>query len=56
MAGFLPVVPFRFASSGFVPVLTMPHWLQGFANHQPISVTISALVFGALSVGEYRRA
>jgi ABC-2 type transport system permease protein/oleandomycin transport system permease protein len=43
VAGFLPVVPFVFASSGFVPVLTMPGWLQGFANVQPFSVTISAV-------------
>jgi ABC-2 type transport system permease protein/oleandomycin transport system permease protein len=43
VAGFLPVVPFVFASSGFVPVASMPGWLQGFANVQPISVTISAI-------------
>ena len=43
VAGFLPLVPFVFASSGFVPVATMPGWLQGFAKAQPISVTISAI-------------
>jgi ABC-2 type transport system permease protein/oleandomycin transport system permease protein len=43
VAGFLPVVPFVFASSGFVPVTSMPGWLQGFANTQPFSVTISAV-------------
>jgi ABC transporter DrrB family efflux protein len=43
VAGFLPVVPFVFASSGFVPVASMPGWLQGFANVQPFSVTISAV-------------
>jgi ABC-2 type transport system permease protein len=29
---FLP-----YASSAFVPVHTMPGWLQGFAAHQPIT-------------------
>ena len=43
VAGFLPLVPFVFASSGFVPVASMPGWLQGFANAQPFSVTISAV-------------
>jgi ABC transporter DrrB family efflux protein len=43
VAGFLPVVPFVFASSGFVPVASMRGWLQGFANVQPFSVTISAV-------------
>jgi ABC transporter DrrB family efflux protein len=38
-----------FASSAFVPVSTMPSWLQGFAEHQPVSVTVSAV--RALSLG-----
>lgn len=29
--------PLTFASSAFVPVWTMPSWLQGFATYQPIS-------------------
>ena len=32
-----------FASSAFVPVSTMPSWLQSFANHQPVSVTVNAV-------------
>lgn len=32
-----------FASSAFVPVKSMPDWLQVFAEHQPVSVTISAV-------------
>jgi ABC transporter DrrB family efflux protein len=32
-----------FASSAFVPVNTMPGWLQVFAEHQPVSVTTSAV-------------
>jgi ABC-2 type transport system permease protein/oleandomycin transport system permease protein len=34
--------PFVFASSGFVPVQTMPGWLQAFAKNQPISRVINA--------------
>jgi ABC transporter DrrB family efflux protein len=34
--------PLTFASSAFVPVTSMPSWLQGFATYQPVSVTISA--------------
>jgi ABC transporter DrrB family efflux protein len=38
VAGFLWVFPLVFASSVFVPTATMPTWLQGFAENQPISV------------------
>jgi ABC-type multidrug transport system permease subunit len=31
-----------FASSVFVPVASMPSWLQPFAEHQPVSVVASA--------------
>jgi ABC-2 type transport system permease protein/oleandomycin transport system permease protein len=31
-----------FASSAFVPVATMPSWLQGWARNQPVSVVIDA--------------
>jgi len=34
--------PLTFVSSAFVPVSSMPTWLQGFATYQPFSVTISA--------------
>lgn len=37
-AGFLPIFPLVFASSVFVPVATMPEWLQVFAENQPISI------------------
>jgi ABC-2 type transport system permease protein len=39
VAGFIWVFPLVFASSVFVPVETMPSWLQVFAEVQPISVT-----------------
>jgi ABC-2 type transport system permease protein len=34
--------PLTFAPSAFVPVQTMPSWLRGFANHQPLSVAVNA--------------
>ena len=34
--------PFTFASSAFVPVSTLPSWLQGFATYQPVSVVVNA--------------
>jgi len=43
VAGFAPLVPLIFASSGFVPVRTMPGWLQGFAHVQPFGVIINAV-------------
>jgi ABC transporter DrrB family efflux protein len=43
IAGFIPLFPLVFASSAFVPVQTMPGWLQAFAKVQPVSVTINAV-------------
>ena len=37
------IAPLVFASSAFVPVSTMPGWLQAFAMHQPVSITASAV-------------
>ena len=42
-AAFPVLAPLVFASSVFVPVSSMPSWLQGFAAHQPVSVTASAV-------------
>jgi ABC-2 type transport system permease protein/oleandomycin transport system permease protein len=42
-AAFPVLAPLVFASSAFVPVSSMPGWLQPFANHQPVSVTASAV-------------
>jgi len=36
------MAPLVFASSAFVPVATMPSWLQGWAEHQPVSVVVNA--------------
>jgi ABC transporter DrrB family efflux protein len=50
-AAVFPVLaPIVFASSVFVPISTMPGWLQAFANHQPVSVTASAV--RALMLGQ----
>ena len=42
-AGFPILAPLVFASSAFIPVHTMPGWLQAFANNQPVSQTASAV-------------
>ena len=39
----LLVVPFTFLSSAYVPVDSMPGWLQPFAENQPITVMINAV-------------
>jgi ABC-2 type transport system permease protein/oleandomycin transport system permease protein len=39
--GIIWVFPLVFASSGFAPTSTMPGWLRGFAEHQPVSVTVN---------------
>ena len=50
-AAVFPVLaPLVFASSVFVPISTMPGWLQAFAEHQPVSVTASAV--RALMLGQ----
>ena len=43
VAGILPFFILVFASSAIVPVATMPSWLQRFARHQPVSITINAV-------------
>ena len=42
-AAFPVMAPIVFASSAFVPVSSMPGWLQPFARHQPLSVTTTAV-------------
>jgi ABC-2 type transport system permease protein/oleandomycin transport system permease protein len=41
-ASFPLLAPLVFASSAFVPVDSMPGWLQVFAKHQPVSATVNA--------------
>ena len=47
-AAIFPLFPLTFASSAFVDTSFMPGWLQVFANHQPVTVTVNArdLVLG----------
>lgn len=49
VAGFIWVFPLVFASSIFVPVDSMPSWLQAFSEKSPITVTVNTV--RALSLG-----
>jgi ABC transporter DrrB family efflux protein len=39
----LIVFPFSFISSAYVPVATMPSWMRGFAENQPLTVMVNAV-------------
>lgn len=39
----LVVFPFTFISSAYIPVATMPSWLRGFAENQPITDMVNAV-------------
>src|SRR3954454_2720333 len=41
-AGFVVIFPLVFASSVFVPVSTMPDWLEAFAKISPVTLTANA--------------
>ncbi|HSY15132.1 MAG TPA: ABC transporter permease [Jatrophihabitantaceae bacterium] len=41
--GFIWLFPLTFASSAFVRTDSMPHWLQGFANHNPVTVVVNSV-------------
>lgn len=43
VAGFIWLFPLIFASSIFVPIETMPNWLQAFAERSPITYTVDAV-------------
>jgi ABC transporter DrrB family efflux protein len=49
-AGFIWIFPLIFASSAFVPLQSMPGWLQRFARVNPITYTVDAI--RALCVGQ----
>lgn len=54
LAAFPILFPLVFASSAFVPVTTMPGWLQAFVSNQPVSQVIDAtrqLMLGNTSSG-----
>ena len=42
-ASFPVLAPLIFASSAFVPVDSMPEWLQPFATYQPLSCVVTAV-------------
>ncbi|MEI8049933.1 MAG: ABC transporter permease [Actinomycetes bacterium] len=42
LMSFPLLFPLTFCSSAFVPVNTLPTWLQGFAENQPVSVVVNA--------------
>ncbi|MEA2396555.1 MAG: type transport system ATP-binding protein [Thermoleophilaceae bacterium] len=50
-AGFVAIFPLVFASSVFVPVSTMPDWLQTFAKLSPVTLTANAARSYALDGG-----
>jgi ABC transporter DrrB family efflux protein len=50
-AGFVVIFPLVFASSVFVPVASMPDWLQAFAKVSPVTLTANAARSFALVPG-----
>jgi ABC-2 type transport system permease protein/oleandomycin transport system permease protein len=41
--GLIWVFPLTFVSSAFVPIQSMPGWLQAFANNQPVTIVINTM-------------
>jgi len=41
--GLIWIFPLTFVSSAFVPIATMPGWLQAFANHQPVTYVVNTM-------------
>jgi ABC-2 type transport system ATP-binding protein len=50
-AGFVVIFPLVFASSVFVPVASMPDWLQAFAEVSPVTLTANTARTYALDGG-----
>jgi ABC-type multidrug transport system permease subunit len=50
-AGFVVIFPLVFASSIFVPVASMPAWLQSFAHVSPVTLTADVARSYALTPG-----
>ncbi len=49
---FAVVFPLTFLSSAFVPIDTLPEWVQPFAENQPISVVVNAVRDLTLGLGD----
>jgi ABC transporter DrrB family efflux protein len=41
--GLIWLFPLTFVSSAFVPISTMPGWLQAFANNQPVTYVVDTM-------------
>jgi ABC transporter DrrB family efflux protein len=41
--GLIWLFPITFLSSAFVPINTMPGWLQAFANNQPVTYIVNTM-------------
>jgi ABC transporter DrrB family efflux protein len=46
--GLIWLFPLTFVSSAFVPIESMPTWLQGFASNQPVTLVIDTMRYLAL--------
>ncbi len=49
--GLIWLFPLTFVSSAFVPIQSMPGWMQAFANNQPVTLVINAMRALALGNG-----
>jgi ABC-2 type transport system permease protein len=47
--GLIWLFPLTFLSSAFVPIATMPGWLQAFASNQPVTYVVDTM--RALALG-----
>jgi ABC-2 type transport system permease protein/oleandomycin transport system permease protein len=52
VAGFVWIFPLVFASSVFVPVQTMPEWLQRFAENQPVTHIVNGIRYLSTGAGD----
>ncbi len=56
LSGFVSIFPLTFASAAFVPIQSMPGWLQAFARNQPVTFAVDAareLSLGLPSTGAW---
>ena len=51
VAGFVPIFPLVFASSGFSPVSQLPSWMQGFARINPVTAAVDTM--RGLALGDH---
>jgi ABC transporter DrrB family efflux protein len=51
--GLIWLFPLTFVSSAFVPISSMPGWLQAFAYHQPVTQVVDAMRALALGGHQY---